>query len=147
MHSHSSTPLLFALAHTKSYTDRMNHYADEAKQRWGHTEAYRQSQERVKKMTKADMDRIQKTNDELMRDIAAVMTEGPESTEAQRLIVRHYEGLRAFYDPNPELYRGLAEMYVADPRFTAYYEKYAVGLAQFMRDAMTRYADILEAKK
>jgi hypothetical protein len=49
--------------------------------------------------------------------------------------------LRTFYDPNPEMYRGLGEMYVADPRFTAFYDKYAEGLAPYMRDAMIAYAD------
>jgi hypothetical protein len=31
-------------------------------------------------------------------------------------------------------------MYVEDPRFTAYYEKYAKGLAKFMHDAMMEFA-------
>ena len=44
------------------------------------------------------------------------------------------------------MYRGLGDMYVADPRFAAYYEKYAPGLAQFMRDAMHAYCDAQEKK-
>ncbi len=31
---------------------------------------------------------------------------------------------------------GLAEMYLADPRFTATYEKMAAGLAQYLHDAI-----------
>jgi hypothetical protein len=31
---------------------------------------------------------------------------------------------------------GLAEMYLADPRFTATYEKIAPGLAQYLHDAI-----------
>lgn len=123
-----------------------NPYEQEAKERWGDTEAYKQSQERVAKMTKADMDLIGKKNDELLREIAASMNKGPQNPEVQALIGRHYDGLRNFYEPNPEMYKGLAEMYVSDPRFTAYYEKYAAGLAQFMRDAMVSYADSLMIK-
>ena len=119
-------------------------YAEEAKERWGHTDAYKQSAERVKKMTKEDMGRIKKENDDLMKEIAAAMPKGPKSKEVQALIAQHYKNLANFYDPNPKIYRGLAEMYVADPRFTAYYEKYAKGLAISMKEAMIYYADTLE---
>ncbi len=115
-------------------------YAEEAKQRWGQTEAYRQSQERVKKMTKEDWSRYQKANGEMMLKFVASMSQGHDSPEAQAAIALHYNSLRMFYEPNLEMYKGLAEMYVADPRFTAYYEKYAPGLAKFMRDAMLFFA-------
>jgi MerR family transcriptional regulator, thiopeptide resistance regulator len=121
----------------------MQEYAAEAKERWGNTEAYKQSQERVKKMTKEDWARVKKAGDELMREIAASYESGEDakSSAAQALIARHYDGLRTFYEPNLQMYRGLAEMYVADPRFAAFYEKYAKGLAVFMHDAMIHYAD------
>ncbi|HTM67987.1 MAG TPA: MerR family transcriptional regulator [Candidatus Binatia bacterium] len=119
----------------------MDAYAEEAKQRWGHTEAWRQSQERYKKMTKADLARVKDEGDKLMKEIAARRTEDPASTAVQALIARHYAALRTWYEPNLKMYRGLADMYVADPRFAAYYEKYAPGLAQFMRDAMHAFCD------
>ena len=42
----------------------------------------------------------------------------------------------AFYDCSYEIHVGLAEMYLADPRFTATYEKIAPGLAQYLHDAI-----------
>jgi DNA-binding transcriptional MerR regulator len=114
-------------------------YAKEAKARWGNTEAYKESQKRVKAMTKDDMARIQKESDELMGEIVLKMSYGAESGEVQVLIDRHYKNLRNFYEPNLELYQRLAEMYVADERFTAYFDKYAVGLAKFMKEAMLFY--------
>lgn len=36
----------------------------------------------------------------------------------------------------PQAHRGLAEMYVADERFTAYYDKAVPGCARFLRDAI-----------
>jgi DNA-binding transcriptional MerR regulator len=124
--------------------ESVSQYAEEAKQRWGSTDAYKQSQERVKKMTKEDMARIKKAGEDLTREIAAVMDKAPSDASVQILISRHYDGLRAFYEPSLQMYRGLGDMYVNDPRFTAYYEKYAVGLAQFMRDAMHAFADAKE---
>lgn len=123
-----------------------NPYAEEARTRWGHTEAYRQSVARVGRMGKEGLARALRESGELTEEIAACMKDGESSAgdRAQALIARHYDGLRAFYDPNSELYRGLAEMYVADGRFAANYERVAPGLAAYMRDAMLRYADTLD---
>ncbi len=123
----------------QSFKEHDKKYAKEAKERWGNTEAYKQSQEKVKKMSKEDMFTMKKNGDELMKEIVANMNKGPESRDVQKLIDRHYNNLRTFYEPNIEMYRGLAQMYVDDPRFTAYFEKYAKGLAVFMRDAMYVY--------
>lgn len=132
--------------YTSFDTAEEDQYAAEAKARWGHTEAYKQSQERYKKMSKDDIARIKKESDELMKKIVANRAQGAQSPDIQQLIAQHYNNLRHFYEPNLEMYRGLAEMYVADPRFTAYYEKYDKNLAQFMKEAMCAFCDA-EAKK
>jgi DNA-binding transcriptional MerR regulator len=116
-------------------------YAAEAKERWGHTEAYRQSQERVAQLGKDGMARVQAEAEQLMAEIAANTQAGPSSEVVQRLIDRHYNHLRNFYEPSLEMYRGLGQMYVSDPRFTAYYEKYQPGLAAFMCQAIEYYCD------
>lgn len=125
----------------KSFVRNGKKYADEAKSRWGNTEMYEESVKRVAKMSKNEMIKIQKDGDLLMKEIVQNMSKGPASIEIQKLISRHYNGLRAFYEPNLKMYRGLADMYVSDPRFISYYEKYAPGLAVFMQDAMYKYCD------
>ena len=124
-------------------------YTEEAKDRWGHTEAFKQSQERVKKMGKAGLAKVLKQSGELTQEIAVAMKAGldPKSASVQPLIARHYEGLRAFYEPNLELYKGLANMYVGDPRFKANYEKVAPGLAEYMRDAMLHFAEVNQGRE
>ena len=47
---------------------------------------------------------------------------------------------RWFYDCPREMHAGIAEMYVADPRFTKSYEDIAPGLAQYVRDAVVANA-------
>ncbi|OGH92571.1 MAG: hypothetical protein A2534_00700 [Candidatus Magasanikbacteria bacterium RIFOXYD2_FULL_39_9] len=127
----------------------MEIYTEEAKQRWGHTEAFKQSQERVKQMGKAGLAKVLEEAGALTQEIAAAMKNGlaPKSEEVQKLITRHYDGLRAFYEPNLQMYRGMAKMYVDDPRFKANYENVAVGLAEYMRDGMLHYANTQEANK
>ena len=51
-----------------------------------------------------------------------------DAAEAHRA---HIE--RWFYDLDHGFHRGLADMYVADPRFTATYEDLAPGLAAYVR--------------
>lgn len=116
--------------------DTIKNYAEEVKQRWGHTEAYKQSMERAAKMTKQDTEKYKRDSDIFMKTVAATMDKGPTSPEFQQLIAQHFESLSAWYEPNFEMYRGLAKMYVEDPRFTAYYEKYRPGLAQIFSQGM-----------
>lgn len=111
-------------------------YAPEAKARWGHTDAFAQSQERTKHLTKDDYKRIASDSEALTQALAHAMPSGPSSTQTQELIAQHYQSLRTFYDPSPELYRGLGRMYVEDPRFRAYYERFDARMPEFMREAM-----------
>lgn len=121
--------------------EEMDAYTEEARKRWGGSNAFAQSQERVKKMGKAGLQKVVRENDLLNQKIAQAMNDNasPKSSEVQELISRHYEGLRSFYEPTLDLYQGLAELYVTDPKFKATYEKVAPGLAQFMHDAMKQY--------
>jgi len=48
---------------------------------------------------------------------------------------------RWFYDCPVDMHRNLGDMYVADERFTATYEKVAPGLAAYVRDAIHANAD------
>ncbi len=46
-----------------------------------------------------------------------------------------------FYECSHDMHRGLAQMYLADPRFTAYYEGRAEGLAAYLAAAIGANAD------
>ncbi len=123
--------------------EEMEKYTAEAKERWGNTEAFKQSQIRVKKMGKEGLKKVLEESGKVVEELAEVMREGldPKHERAQILIRRHYDGLRAFYEPNPEMYKGLARMYVEDERFKINYERVAPGLAQYLRDGMLYFAD------
>ncbi len=127
---------------SKEEKEQIEEWNIEAKDRWGDTDMYKESAKHVKKFTKADWDEIKIAGEDLMNEIVACFDAklDAKSPRMQKAIARHYAGLRVFYEPNPEMYSGLGEMYVADPRFTAYYEKYREGLAVYMRDAMVEYA-------
>lgn len=119
----------------------MEQYKEEARQRWGHTKAYKQSTERTKHWTKKDYDRVKEEGETLIRELVAAMPKGIESDEVQKLVVRHRKGIEQFYDCSDTMYRALGKMYVEDQRFTAYYDRFKPGLAQFLHKAIEYHCD------
>ena len=64
----------------------------------------------------------------------------PESQEGKELTALHRRWLTITgnqYDP--ARHRGIAELYVMDDRFTAYYDKQVPGCARFLRDAVVHW--------
>jgi len=120
--------------------ERAKAYRQEAAQRWGEGRV-KQSENRLKKLTKAQFKAVQDEGSAIYQEVADLMKAGEstESEKVQAVIAKHYQHLHHFYDPNPELYASLADLYVQDERFTAFFEKIAQGLAQFMSEAMKVY--------
>jgi len=118
---------------TTAFSDE---YATEAEERWGETDAWKQSQHRVSRFTKDDWLAIKAEGDALLETLAQAKRHGvqPGSAEANELAVRHRASIERFYDCGDEMHRGLVEMYLADERFTRYYDDVEPGLAQFVHD-------------
>lgn len=115
-------------------------YAEEAKQRWGTTDAYAESQKRTSKYTKEDWARIQKEGSEIYEGLAVLMDRNPSDPDVQDLAKRFHEYLnRNFYTCSLQILAGLGEGYVSDARFTATFDKVKPGLAVFLRDAIRVY--------
>lgn len=114
-------------------------YADEARERWGGTDAYKESERRVAKYSKADFEQIKAEGAKLLDDIAAAMTSGlpSDGSEAMALAEEHRHQIsKWFYTCSYEIQTGLAEMYLADERFMAYYERHTPGMAQYLHNAI-----------
>jgi hypothetical protein len=117
---------------------RPEDYAEEAEQRWGGSEAYRQSQRRVATYTKEDWQQIKAEEEEVRANLAAVFAASlaPDSEEATAAAEEHRQHIsRWFYECNYDVHRGLTDMYINDERFRANYDALAPGLARFIREA------------
>jgi hypothetical protein len=58
--------------------------------------------------------------------------QAPDSARAMAAAEQHRQHIaRWFYDCSPIIHRGLGELYLADPRFTASIDKFAPGLARY----------------
>ena len=65
----------------------------------------------------------------------------PGSADANDLAARHRASIERFYDCGDEMQRGLVQMYLADERFTRYYDDVEPGLAQFLHDIVVASID------
>jgi hypothetical protein len=122
-------------------------YAAEARQRWGETRAFRESQRRAAGYTAADWAQVQDEARGIVLRMASVMRSGepPTASAAMDVAEEHREHLgRWFYDCDAAMHRALADLYVGDERFTAHYEETAAGLAEYLSEAIRANADRLD---
>ena len=119
--------------------DFKEEYQEEARERWGDTEAWRQSQQRTSQYTKADWQAIKAEADGINARLVEALQAGepahsPAAMDAAEAHRQHIT--RWFYDCPAEMHANISEMYVSDPRFAKTYEDMAPGLAQYVRDAV-----------
>ena len=124
----------------------MDKYSSEAMERWGDTPAYAEYSEKAKGYSKARWDRA---NDGLMAvfaEFAALKASGkaPDSTEAKELVIKLQKHITDnYYTCTDDILKGLGQMYVADERFKKNIDKCGEGTAEFARDAITAYFEVL----
>lgn len=118
-------------------------YEAEAQERWGDTDAWRESRRRTKSYTKADWERIKAEQDDLNARFVTAMQAGEPADSLLGMDLAEearQQICRGFYDCSRQMHANIAEMYVTDPRFTRTYEDVAPGLAQYVRDAVVANA-------
>ena len=113
-------------------------YEDEVRDRWGETEAYTESSKRTARYTKDDWKRMGEESgaiNQRLADLFAAATD-PEAAESMDAAEQHRLHIdKWFYPCSHEMHAGLGEMYLADPRFTKFWDDFQPGLASFVRDA------------
>ena len=96
----------------------------------------------VMNLTQAQYQEWTELGHEIQERLEATVREGvsPESQEGKEITALHRQWLTITgtqYDPDK--HRGIAELYVMDERFTAYYDKHMPGCARFLRDAVAHW--------
>jgi hypothetical protein len=114
-------------------------YEAEVEERWGDFDAYRESARRTARYSKEDWKQMKEEGDAVARELGERLAAGGEPGDAnvQALVERHRLQIdRWFYPCSIEMQVHLGDMYAADPRFSASYDRYQPGLARFLRDAI-----------
>lgn len=129
----------------KKIEEHQKKYEKEVKENYGKTKAYEESKRKTATYKAEDWKRIQEHREEINKRMIQAIDKGPGDEEVQQIISEFRQHITDnFYECTPEIFRGLGDMYVNDPRFTKNFDKYQVGLAQFFREAMHYYCDHLE---
>ena len=114
----------------------------EVRERWGDTAAD-EANRKMLNLSEGEFERFQELGRAINESLEAAVSANADPTgdEGERIYRLHREWLGFtwnFY--TPEAHRGLAEMYVADERFTTYYDGNVAGCAAWLRDAITAHA-------
>lgn len=115
-------------------------YEEEAQQRWGHTDAYKESARRTKQYGAAEWAQYKREADANNARLVALMRAGaaPGDPEVQAAVTEHRLLIDRWFSPcSVAMHQALGAMYMADARFTATYERIATGFAQFLSDAIS----------
>jgi DNA-binding transcriptional MerR regulator len=124
----------------KMIDDNERKYGQEVRAKYGNDQVDK-ANKKVKNMTKEQYAEVEKLSGDLMETLRLAFATGdPAGESAQKAADLHRRWLSYFWDTyTKEAHAGLAQMYVDDERFTAYYDKKQPGTAAFLRDAVFIY--------
>lgn len=124
------------------YEKLREQYADEVRQRWGITDAYKESVQRTASYSKADWDNAFSALDEILSGFAELNRNGTDPDgEAARLQVEKLQQCITdnYYTCTKEILAGLGQMYVADERFKNNIDKHGEGTAEYISVCTEKY--------
>lgn len=125
----------------KEIEEHQKKYSEEAKEKYG-KEMVENVEKKVAGYSTEDWSGIQSKTDEIYKRLVAGMDKGPEAPEVQQAIADWRQFITDhYYDCTLDIFRGLGDLYVDDPRFTKNIDKYQQGLAAFFREAIYFYCD------
>jgi DNA-binding transcriptional MerR regulator len=124
----------------KLVEDNEKKYGKEMREKYGEDNV-NNSNKKVLNMTEDEHEEVTKLDKDLHILLAeAFKTGDPAGALAQKAADLHKQWLIFYWDKySKEAHAGLAQMYVNDERFTAYYDKEQPGTAEFLRDAIHIY--------
>ena len=117
-------------------------YKDEAKQRWGETDAYKEYEKKNKGRSKDSSRAVFDGMEDVMHEFALCMMDGASSDSgAAQALVKKLQAYitENFYACTTAILSGLGQMYVADERFKNNIDKHTPGTAAFISQAITTY--------
>jgi len=117
-------------------------YGKEAREKYG-DEAVNESNRKLLNLTEEQWERYQALENEILQRLEQAVKNAlaPESEEGKTICALHKEWLGfSWKQYSPQAHKGLAMMYVADERFTAYYDRNVTGCAAWLSAAIQSWA-------
>ena len=121
-----------------------NLYMEEARERWGDTEAFKESEQRTANYTAADWEELAADLDVIMEGFGNLNARGvAPDHEKPRLLVRKLQQFitERMYTCTDEILLGLGQLYVTDERFTKNIDKHGEGTAAYINECIKVYCE------
>ncbi|CAH1199502.1 HTH-type transcriptional activator TipA [Paenibacillus allorhizoplanae] len=127
----------------KLIDDNEKKYGKEIREKYG-DDKVNKSNQKLQNMTQEQHDAVTRLAEEVAETLAEAFKLGdPGSELAQKAADLHKQWLMSYWSEySKEAHAGLAQMYVDDERFKAYYDVKQPGTAAFLRDAIHIYTGV-----
>ena len=124
----------------KMIEENENKYGKEIREKYGE-EAVARSKAKLMGVTQEQYEAVTRLHEEFADTLKAAFATGDPTGElAQKAADLHRQWLAFYWDQyTPEAHAGVAQMYVDDERFTAFYDSIQPGSTPFLRDAVYIY--------
>ena len=122
----------------------MKNYKNEARSRWGDTEAYRGYEQKTKNYTKEKWSEANEGLMAIFAEFAESKNSGfsADSVETRDIVAKLQAHITDnYYTCTNEILAGLGKMYVDDERFKNNIDKYGDGTANFVSKAIEVFCD------
>ena len=126
------------------YETARQQYEDEAKQRWGATDAYKESQSKTAGYSKDKWNDVLAGMNGIFVEFAECKKCGDSAGNdmVQRLVKKLQDYITAnFYHCTNDILAGLGQMYVCDERFKNNIDSHSEGTAELVSEAIKIYCE------
>ena len=119
-------------------------YEQQAAELWGEA-SVQASAQRWKSYPPERKQAILVEGSTIYADLAAAMQHGlaPDAPEVEAIMARWHNHLRYFYEPTPDILRGLGQLYNEHPDFIATFRQFHPNLPAYLQQAVAHYVDVL----
>lgn len=116
------------------------------------THTLESAEQHLRQLGQPGLDQLKAEQQEIGRALTGLHGHAPDSPAVQAQVARHYANIVGFWGPSVptekrlEAYRGLAQLYLDDPRYTQHVGSERLAHAQMLSAAMRHFADQQQAK-
>lgn len=119
-------------------TEKLDRYAEEARAKWGQTEAYQEFEKKTAGQTEAQQRSDADGLMAIFAELGSIRHMAPDSKEAQALVAKLQKFITDhYYTCTPQILKGLGMMYIAGDEMTQNIDKAGgKGTAEFAHKAI-----------
>lgn len=122
-------------------TKKLDAYAEEAKAKWGSTDAYREFEQKTKGQSEHQTAEHADGLMAIFAELGAIRHTAPEAEAAQTLVAKLQQFITEhYYTCTPQILKGLGQMYIAGDSMTENIDRAGgAGTAEFVSKAIAAY--------